>query len=107
MQNHINTIHAGAQFTLAETQSGLYLQSLFPALKGKVLPLLREANIKYKRPANESIQAFASTTPENIEKFKQQFEKKGRASLQVVVDIKDSNGALSSQANFTWFIQAL
>ena len=29
VQNHINTIHASAQFTLAETQSELHLQNLF------------------------------------------------------------------------------
>ncbi len=45
--NHIKTIHASAQFTLAETQSGLHLQSIFPELKGKVIPVLRDAQIKY------------------------------------------------------------
>jgi acyl-coenzyme A thioesterase PaaI-like protein len=50
IQNHINTIHAGAQFTLAETQSGLYLQKLFPELNGKVMPILRDSEIKYKNP---------------------------------------------------------
>ena len=34
VQNHLNTIHASAQFTLAETQSGLHLQKLFPELEG-------------------------------------------------------------------------
>ena len=37
--NHIKTIHASAQFTLAETQSGLHLQKLFPELEGKVIPV--------------------------------------------------------------------
>jgi len=105
--NHIKTIHASAQFALAETQSGLYLQSLFPELVEKVIPVLRDAQIKYKKPAQEKIIAFASANEENIEKFKIQFDKKGRGLVQIEVKIKDINNVLTSQSIFTWFIQAL
>jgi acyl-coenzyme A thioesterase PaaI-like protein len=105
--NHINTIHASAQFTLAETKSGLYLQSLFPELVGKVVPLLRDAQIKYKKPAEEKIIATASVDEEAVVKFKSQFEKKGRGSLEIRVNIKDINDIITSQATFTWFVQAL
>ncbi len=105
--NHIKTIHASAQFTLAETQSGLHLQSLFPELEGKVIPVLRDAQIKYKKPAQEKIIAFSSADEKSVEKFKVQFEKKGRGSLQIEVKIKDINDILTCQGTFTWFIQAL
>ncbi len=105
--NHIKTIHASAQFTLAETKSGIHLQNLFPELEGKVIALLRDAQIKYKKPAQEKIIAFSSVNEEDVIKFKSQFEKKGRGSLQIEVKIKDINDVLTSQAIFTWFIQAL
>ena len=105
--NHINTIHASAQFTLAETQSGLHLQKLFPELEGKVIPVLRDAQVKYKKPAQEKIIALASADEEAIEKFKVQFEKKGRGALQINVDVKDINSVLTCQSTFTWFVQAL
>ncbi len=105
--NHIKTIHASAQFTLAETKSGLHLQSLFPELEGKVIPVLRDAQIKYKKPAQEKIIAFSSVDEEAIMKFKSQFEKKGRGLLQIEVKIKDINDVLTCQATFTWFVQAL
>ena len=105
--NHINTIHASAQFTLAETQSGIQLQKLFPELEGKVVPVLRDAQIKYKKPAQEKIVAFSSVEDEAVEKFRSQFERKGRGSLQITVEIKDVNGVLTCQGFFTWFIQAL
>ena len=105
--NHINTIHASAQFTLAETQSGIYLQSLFPELEGKVIPVLRDAQIKYKKPAVEKIIAFSAVNEEAITKFRSQFEKKGRGSIQIEVQIKDINDVLTCQATFTWFIQTL
>jgi len=65
--NHIKTIHASAQFTLAETASGACLQEIFPELKGKAVPILREAKIKYSKPASKKICTYANviTPPSN------------------------------------------
>ena len=105
--NHIESIHASAQFTLAETQSGLYLQKLFPDLVGKVVPLLRESKIKYKKPALKKIYALAKCSDESIVKFKELFSKKGHASMVVNVDIKDIDGTLTASSEFSWFIQKI
>ncbi len=105
--NHIKTIHAGAQFTLAETKSGLHLQSLFPELEGRVIPLLRGAEVKYKKPAAKTIVAYARSEEESVENFRLQLEKKGRASLEIYVEVKDSNELLCTLATFTWFVQKL
>jgi len=105
--NHIESIHASAQFTLAETQSGLFLQELFPELVGKVIPLLRESKIKYKKPALKIIVAFASCSDENITKFREQFAKKGRSTLSVSVDVKDSEGVLTAFSEFIWFVKKI
>ena len=105
--NHIESIHASAQFTLAETQSGLHLQETFPELVGTVVPMLRESHIKYKKPALNSIMAFAECSDENIAKFREQFDKKGRATLSVNVEIKDSEGVLTASSEFIWFVQKI
>jgi len=104
--NHVETIHAAAQFTLAETESGMRLQSLFPELEQKVIPLLREAQIKYKKPATQKIVAYSFVEEEAIEKFKQQFAKKGRALLQIRVEIRDIEDVLTCEARYTWYVQA-
>ena len=102
--NHIQTIHASAQFTLAETQSGVFLQELFPHLEGKVIPLLRDATIKYKKPAQKKIYAFASVSDANLQKFQELFEKKGRGSIEVDVIVKDIDNVVTAVASFVWFI---
>ena len=107
VQNHINTIHASAQFTLAETQSGLCLQTLFPELEGHVVPLLRESKMKYKKPAIKEIFAFASVDDADVVKFQEQFLKKGRASLEVKVCIKDSDDICTAEGTFGWFISKI
>jgi acyl-coenzyme A thioesterase PaaI-like protein len=104
--NHVETIHAAAQFTLAETESGMRLQSLFPELEQKVIPLLREAQIKYKKPATQKIVAYSFVEEEAIAKIKQQFAKKGRALLQIRVEIRDIKDVLTCEARYTWYVQA-
>lgn len=105
IHNHLQTIHASAQFTLAETASGEFLQNKYPDLAGKVIPLLRESQAKFKKPATNSIAAYASVTSEASEKFNIQFQKKGRASLPVYVEIKDTEDTVTFTGTFTWFIQ--
>ncbi len=69
VQNHLQTIHASAQFTLAETASGEILQIKFPELAGKVIPLLRDLQIKFKKPAAKSISAYSSISTESLRKI--------------------------------------
>lgn len=107
VHNHIGTMHAGAQFTLAETQSGLYLQTLFPEYKDQVVPLLRSSTVKYKHPAVKDIYAVASVEEEAKEKFEAQFLKKGRASITIAVELKDSDDVVTMIGEFTWFVQKI
>jgi acyl-coenzyme A thioesterase PaaI-like protein len=104
--NHVETIHAAAQFALAETESGMRLQSLFPELEQKVIPLVREAQIKYKKPATKKIIAYSFVEEEDVQKFKKQFAKKGRALLQIRVEIRDIEDVLTCEAHYTWYVQA-
>jgi len=105
--NHLQTLHASAQFTLAETASGEILQQLFPDLAGKVIPVLRDSQIKFKKPATQAVYARPTVSDEDIEKFRSQFEKKGRASLSVKVDIHDGDETLTCTGSFNWFVQAI
>lgn len=107
VKNHINTIHASAQYTLAETQSAYYLESNFPQYEGEIIPLLRSSSVKYKNPAIKDIYAKAFTSKELLEKFEEQFLKKGRALISVEVNIYDSDNTLTMMGIFTWFIQKI
>ena len=107
IHNHLQTIHASAQFTLAETASGEILQTKFPELVGKVVPLLRDSQIKFKKPATKSITAFSSISNESLEKFNNQFSKKGRGSITVDVAIKDNDKTVTCVGIFNWFVQSL
>jgi len=105
VENHIGTVHAAAQFTLAETQSGLYLLSLFPEYADDVVPLLRSSNIKYKYPATTELTAVATVTEEHKCKFEEEFLKRGRAMLMIKIKIKDANGNITMIGDFGWYVQ--
>ena len=107
VQDHIQTIHASAQFALAETQSGLFLQLEFPTLADKVLALLRTTTVKYINPATSSIYAIANLEDGVKEKFLSQIERKGRASIVVHVEVKDIDDVLTMKGEFQWYVQKI
>ncbi len=105
VENHIGTVHAAAQFTLAETQSGLYLLSLFPEYADDVVPLLRSSKIKYKYPATSELTAEATVSKENKLKFKKEFDKRGKAIILINIKIKDINEKITMIGDFGWYVQ--
>lgn len=105
--NHLQTIAASAQFALAETASGEELQLLFPELVGKVVPVLRDSQIKFKKPASKTVAAYPSVADEAIVKFREQFEKKGRSSIYVNVEVRDVDNVVTCTGAFNWFVQSI
>lgn len=105
MKNHIGTFHASAQFALAEACSGQVLLNQFSNLANSVLPVLRKSETKFKKAATSKICAKASISDETEIKFKQQFERKGRATISVPVEISDENGTVTMTGMFEWFVQ--
>ncbi|HFQ61514.1 MAG TPA: DUF4442 domain-containing protein [Epsilonproteobacteria bacterium] len=107
VQNHIQSIHASAQFALAETQSGLFLQQAFPELVGKVAGVLHSSTVKYKNPATSSIYAVARLEVSEKEKFLSQLERKGRVGISITVELRDENEMITMVGTFDWFIHKI
>lgn len=107
VHNHLQTIHASAQFSLAETASGQILQQSFPELVGKVIPVLRESKIKFKKPAIQSIIVYPEVSDEAISNFRKHFSRKGRSLISVKVVVKDIENITTCIGEFSWFIQSI
>lgn len=107
LHNHLQTIHASAQFALAETASGDFLQTQFPQLVGKVVPVLRDAQVKFKKPAIKTIRAATSVSNDTLQAFNDRFSQKDRASIVIDVEIKDADDTVTCVASFNWFIQRI
>lgn len=107
MLNHVGTVHAGAQFTLAETASAHHLLSLFPELVDQVVPLLRSAAIKYRRPVTGNLHALPVVEEDAIEGFRSQFARKGRGLITVTVKLLNEVDELVAEGRYDWFVQGL
>jgi len=100
-------IDAGTNADTETAISGDFLQILFPDLPGKVIPVLRESKIKFKKAATNNIQAYPAVPDETRSKFVEQFSKKGRASISVDVVVKDTENTITCAGTFGWFIQSI
>ncbi len=105
IENHVGSIHAGAQFVFAESASADYLAELFPELNDKVLPLLRSSDMKFKKIAFDTLTAYPLITKDVLQKFKKQFLKKGRGLITVEVTLKNMNKEIVTIGIFNWFVE--
>jgi thioesterase domain-containing protein len=104
LTNHLGSLHAGALFTLAETASGLFLATAFPEYKKDVLPLLRHSEIKYIRPANETVEAVCQLDTVEKDRFIKQLTQKRKATVNITVTLQTKEKSPVAKAHFRWFI---
>ena len=103
--NHLGSLHAGALYTLAESQSGAFLQEHFSHIKDAV-PILRGGEIKYKKEAQNSVKTIAKANKESLEKFENTLTKRGKALITINVELY-SNNELIATAKFSWFVKLI
>ncbi len=105
--NHLGTVHAGAQFALAEASSGEYLLQRFKEYSEKIIPVVRRAETKYKKPAKGTLYAVATLSDNLAEQAIDRLAIKGRAVFPVSVQVKDVDGNVTMEATIEWFVQAI
>ncbi len=102
--NHLGTMHAGVQFALAETASGHFLQQRFATLADDVIPVLRRTEMKYRRPVTAPIEAYAWADPAQLATFVEKLGKSGRATVEIRVELRLTDGTVVADGIFGWFV---
>ena len=105
LKNHINSMHAGALFTLGETKSAVYLQEMFKDKENEVIAILRESKVKYKKMAISKITSHAFISDINKEKFLKNYKKRDKALIDVEIKLKDIQNDIVFIGIFSWYIQ--
>lgn len=103
-RNHVGTMHAAAQFALAEAASAACLQREFPALAGQVFAVVRGAQVKYRGAATGTLFAFAQPDAFTRTHLVDDLATRTRTTAAVVVELKDAEGKLAFAGTFEWFI---
>ncbi len=106
-QNHLGTVHAGAQFALAEAASGQWLLNRFGAEADRNVVVLRHADVKFRRPATGQLTAQADAAPDAAEHFLDALSRQGRAAIEVHVRLLTADGTVTLEASFEWLAKRL
>jgi acyl-coenzyme A thioesterase PaaI-like protein len=103
-QNHLGTVHASAQYALAEASSGEILERNFGDWKGAYFPVVRRVETKYKNPAKGRLFSTGFIDQDKAIKAKRELSEKGRTLVDVIVKIVDEEKNVTLEGSFTWFI---
>jgi acyl-coenzyme A thioesterase PaaI-like protein len=102
--NHLGTVHAAAQFSLAEAASAECLQRCFAPAAGEVVAVMRRAEVKYRQAATGVLLAFGEPETSTREQLLAQLTRRHRAFAMILIDLKDRAGTLVFHGKFEWFI---
>jgi hypothetical protein len=105
VHNHLHTIHAAAQFALAEAASGDFLQARFPALASSHVGVVRRSVVTYRSPARGTIYARPSADEQRLREFESRLTARGRAFISVSVAVADATGTVTMSGEVEWFAQ--
>jgi acyl-coenzyme A thioesterase PaaI-like protein len=102
--NHVGTVHAAAQFALAEAASAACLQRDFPELGGKVFAVVRGVQVKYRRAAQSALRAYGKTDELTRQHLAHDLLTRTRTSATVEVELRDAQDQVTFSGKFDWFI---
>ena len=88
--NHIDTIHAGIQWSAAEVLGGMVMISILQGVP--FFAVVKRVTIEFKRPARSAMTAEAHFDEVPAQKLKTDFETRGEASFSLQVSLRDEDG---------------
>jgi acyl-coenzyme A thioesterase PaaI-like protein len=103
--NHIGTVHASAQFALAEASSGEFLLCHLRAAQNQVFAVLRTSDVKFRKPAHGALRASARFAEGSAESLSAELSSRGRTLASVLVEVADSQGIVTMSGQYDWFLQ--
>lgn len=104
LHNHLQMIHAGALFTMAESTSGQFLLNEFSSLPMDLIPVIRKAEIKYSKPGKGTIYSNASFLGQSQKEIEEELLSRKKVIIKVKVEVFNDEGARVLSALFNWFV---
>ncbi|WP_438482847.1 DUF4442 domain-containing protein [Oleiharenicola lentus] len=104
LQNHLGTLHAAAQFALAEAASAECLQRHFGNTVGEVFAIVRGVEVKYRKPGTGDLLAFGTLDEATQKNFLHELTTRNHSTAVILIDLKDRAGTLTFHGKFDWFI---
>lgn len=103
VSNHIDSMHAGAMFTLGEAASGAALAGAFGPAIMQLRPVAATADIAFKKVALGLLTAHAKASRSGAE-LMQAIETDGKVAFDIDVDVQDASGDTVVQMTVNWYV---
>ncbi|WP_421859931.1 DUF4442 domain-containing protein [Oceanicaulis sp.] len=104
VENHIQTMHAGAMFTLGEAASGAALGGVLGDLLMSARPVAADASIKYLKTGKTDLTATA-TANSDAEAIRKELADVGKVVFDIKVAITDAEGVTVSEMVVNWHVK--
>ena len=105
--NHLGTIHAGAQFLLAEATSGAAFAGAFAAQIAGGVPLIERLDTHYVGRARGGLSATAQARAEELPVALEAYARDGKARLTVDVTVRDGENKTVMRAVAQWYLRSM
>jgi acyl-coenzyme A thioesterase PaaI-like protein len=104
LRNHLGTAHAAALFAAGEAASGGAFGAAFAELLiTGALPVVRNAEIRFRRPARGAI--IATATVADADSALALLEAHGRVDVPVAVQMRDADGEVVATMRVEWLVK--
>lgn len=103
-QNHIGSMYAGALFTLAEIPGGALFLTSFDTTH--FFPIVKEMNLRFRRPATGDIWVEACLASEEIQRLQKQATEEGKAEYVLELQLIDDSGEVVAQSRGLYQLRA-
>ncbi len=104
VENHIQTMHAGAMFTLGEAASGAALGGVLGDQLMAARPVAADASIKYLKTGKTDLTATA-TANSDAEAIRKDLEEVGKVVFDINVAITDAEGVTVAEMVVNWHVK--
>lgn len=102
--NHLGTVHASALLALAEAASGEWLIRAMPGVEGEMLTVVRRFEAKFRKPAMGAVFSEVTVGEEAKTEFISTLAARGKALLEIRIDVRDERGTHALSAAAEWFV---
>lgn len=105
VSNHIDSMHAGAMFTLGEAASGAAVAGALAPVILDMRPVAATGQIAFKKVALGTLTAHAKTSRDGAA-LMQAIKDDGKVAFDVTVDIRDAAGDTVVEMTVNWYVSA-
>lgn len=105
VSNHIQSMHAGAMFTLGEAASGAAMAGALAPVILEMRPVAATGAIAFKKVALGRLTAHAKTSRDGASLL-QTLKEAGKVAFDVSVDIRDAQGDTVVEMTVNWYVSA-